>query len=129
MHAHNKIRIVIGNDYSNPSAFDLPKITPLPIGLSFFAEWIGNHEFGVRAAQLVQTQPVLGVLGETHALPRAEESRYLPSVAALLGTAIVGFEPQDRCSPTDGGSSQARLTPMLRSRPSILAAAPLPVPS
>jgi len=53
MHAHHEIGVVIGNNNPDPFPFDLPKIAPLSIWLSFFAQWIGHDEFGIRAAQLV----------------------------------------------------------------------------
>jgi hypothetical protein len=78
MHAQNQIRIIIGNDDPNPSAFDLSKITPLSIRLSFFAEGMGDYEFGVSTAQLVQPQPVPGVLRKSHGQPRTETARVFP---------------------------------------------------
>jgi hypothetical protein len=53
MHTQNEIQIIVRNDDSDPSTFDLTKISPLSIRLSFFAQGMGDHEFGVRATQLV----------------------------------------------------------------------------
>lgn len=78
MHAHNEIWIIIGYDHPNPSAFNLPKITPLPIRISFFMHRIGNYEFGIRTTQLVQAQSVLGVFGETHARSRNRRFSFSP---------------------------------------------------
>jgi len=54
MHAYDEIWIVIGDDNPDPFTFDLSKITPLARVLPLFTQRVGNHEFGVRAAQLVQ---------------------------------------------------------------------------
>jgi len=99
MHAHDQIRIVVGNDHPNPLAFDLSKITPLIRMLSLFSKRVGLNEFCIRAAQLVKLQSISGVLGETHPLSRGQDRSVLPLYT--------------------------RETPILSSRPSILAAAPL----
>lgn len=49
MHAHDQVRVVIGNDDPYPFAFDLSKITPLAIILTLFPQGIDDYEFRVRA--------------------------------------------------------------------------------
>jgi hypothetical protein len=71
MHAHNQVRVVIGDDDSNPLAFDLSKTTPLRIALSLFSQRIGDYEFGISATQLVELQPIPGMFGEPHTRLRA----------------------------------------------------------
>lgn len=78
MHAHNQIWIIIGNDDADPLTFDLSKITPLRIVLSFFSQRIRNDEFGIGTAQLVKPQPIPGVTGEPHAPLRARQVLSLP---------------------------------------------------
>ena len=114
MHAHDQIRIVIGNDDPDPLAFDLSKITPPVRWLPFFPQRIGDHEFRVRSAQLVEPQSIPGVLGEPHAPLRAERHMFSPSIATgdVLELMIISFGPwrgssSQPSSPTRKGLSDS----------------------
>lgn len=78
MNADDDIRIVIGNDHSNPLPFHLANVPPVASCLALYALWILNNEFCICWRQLPPSKSVLRMPGEVHALPKGAEHNFSP---------------------------------------------------